>query len=213
MQSSSPRRALIVIDVQNEYVTGGLRIEYPPVEQSLRAIAQAMDHAKRSGVPVVVVQNRAPASSPLFAEGSHNWELHEMVARRHRDHLLLKELPSALARTELREWLVQGAIDTVTIVGYMTHNCDMATAVDAAQAGYAVELLRDATGSVPYTNAAGAATAQEIHDAFCVVMQSRFAAVVTTQQWMEAVTAGERLARGTIHASHTDALRLRKKAA
>jgi nicotinamidase-related amidase len=213
MQSQSPRRALIVIDVQNEYVSGALRIEYPPVEESLLAIAQAMDHAKSSGVPIVAVQNRAPASSPLFAEGSHGWELHETVARRHRDHLLHKELPSALARTELREWLVQRAIDTVTIIGYMTHNCDMATAVDATQAGYAVELLSDATGSVPYTNAAGSATAQQIHDAFCVVMQSRFAAVVTTQQWMDAVTAGERLARGSIHASHTDALRLRKHVA
>jgi nicotinamidase-related amidase len=27
-----PRRALVVIDVQNEYFTGGLQIEYPPVE-------------------------------------------------------------------------------------------------------------------------------------------------------------------------------------
>lgn len=213
MQTESPRRALIVIDVQNEYVTGGLRIEYPPVEQSLQAIGQAMDHAANAGVPIVVVQNRAPATAPLFAEGTHGWQLHEAVARRHRDHLLTKELPSALARTELREWLVQRAIDTLTIVGYMTHNCDMATAVDATQAGYAVELLRDATGSVPYTNAAGAATAQEIHDAFCVVMQSRFAAVVSTSQWVDAVTAGARLAKGSIHASHTEALRLRKKVA
>ncbi|MBH9687194.1 cysteine hydrolase, partial [Burkholderia cepacia] len=29
------RRALIVIDVQNEYVTGNLPIEYPPLDVSL----------------------------------------------------------------------------------------------------------------------------------------------------------------------------------
>lgn len=213
MPSPSPRRALIVIDVQNEYVDGGLRIEYPPVEQSLRNISRAMDQAKGANVPIVVIQNRAPASSPLFAEGSHGWQLHESVAGRHRDHLLHKELPSALARTELREWLVQRAIDTLTIVGYMTHNCDMATAVDATQSGYAVELLHDATGSVAYANAAGSATAEEIHRAFCVVLHSRFAAVVSTQQWMQAVSAGERLARGNIHASHNDALRSRQPAA
>ena len=28
--SSSPRRALLVIDVQNEYFTGQLPIEFPP---------------------------------------------------------------------------------------------------------------------------------------------------------------------------------------
>ena len=32
---TTPRRALVVIDVQNEYVSGNLPIEYPPVERSL----------------------------------------------------------------------------------------------------------------------------------------------------------------------------------
>lgn len=206
MTASPPRRALLVIDVQNEYVSGGLRIEYPPVDASLSAIGAAMDHASRSGVPVVVVRNGAPASSPLFAEGSQGWQLHETVARRPRDHLVEKVLPSALARTDLREWLVQRGVDTLTIVGYMTHNCDVSTAIDATQAGYAVELLQDATGSVPYRNEAGSASAEEIHRAFCVVMHSRFAAVASTQDWMRAVSAGERLARGSIHASHLAAL-------
>ena len=31
---AQPKRALIVIDVQNEYVSGDLLIEYPPVDQS-----------------------------------------------------------------------------------------------------------------------------------------------------------------------------------
>ena len=33
--SSSPRRALLVIDVQNEYFTGQLPIEFPAVSISL----------------------------------------------------------------------------------------------------------------------------------------------------------------------------------
>lgn len=51
--SASPRRALLVIDVQNEYVSGNLPIEYPPVETSLSNIAAAMDAAKSAGIPVV----------------------------------------------------------------------------------------------------------------------------------------------------------------
>ena len=51
----SPKRALIVIDVQNEYVTGNLRIEYPDVQLSLRNIARAMDAAHDAGIPVVVI--------------------------------------------------------------------------------------------------------------------------------------------------------------
>jgi hypothetical protein len=44
--NTAPRRALVVIDVQNEYFEGGgLPIEYPPVAQSLPKITQAMDAA------------------------------------------------------------------------------------------------------------------------------------------------------------------------
>ena len=204
-----PRRALVVIDVQNEYVTGGLRIEYPPLAQSLENIARAMDHARRHGIPVVVVQNHAPAGSPLFAQGSHGWELHETVASRPREHLVAKTLPSALAQTDLRAWLAREQVDTLTIAGYMTHNCDAATAIDAAHAGLAVEFLADATGSVPYRNEAGYASAEDIHRVFGVVLHSRFAAVVSTGDWMGAVEAQLPLARSSIFASHEAAVRQR----
>ena len=40
------QRALLVIDVQNEYVTGALPIAYPPLESSLECIQQAIDTAE-----------------------------------------------------------------------------------------------------------------------------------------------------------------------
>ena len=69
MSQSAPRRALVVIDVQNEYFEGGgLPIEYPPVESSLPKIAQAMDAARAAGVPVVVVQHHAPKGAPVASD-------------------------------------------------------------------------------------------------------------------------------------------------
>ena len=41
--SHSPRRALIVIDVQNEYFDGDMPITHPPVEASLPNILRAME--------------------------------------------------------------------------------------------------------------------------------------------------------------------------
>ncbi len=203
---TAPRRALIVIDVQNEYVSGNLRIQYPPVEDSLARVGQAMDAARRHGVPIVVVQNHTPPGSPLFAHGSHGWQLHEVVASRPRDHLVAKTMPSAFADTGLQAWLTQRGVDTLTVVGYMTHNCDASTILHATHAGYAVEFLADASGSVPYSNAAGSASAQEIHRVFSVVFHSRFAAVASTEDWVRALGAGVALERGNIHASHQAAL-------
>ncbi len=203
--SASPRRALIVIDVQNEYVSGDLLIEYPPVESSLVNIGRAIDGAREAGVPVVVVQNFAPPGAPIFARGSVGAELHPVVASRGRDHYIEKSLPSAFAGTDLADWLAARDIDTLTVVGYMTHNCDASTVFHATHAGLSVEFLADATGSVPYENSAGFASAEDIHRVFSVVMQSRFAAVATTDAWLAALRAGKALERGNIYASNQQA--------
>ena len=202
----SPQRALIVIDVQNEYFSGHLRIEYPDPGLSLANIVRAMDIARAAGMPVVVVQHLAPAESPIFARGSQGAELHPLVAERPWDHRVEKALASALVGTDLGPWLRQRGIDTLTIVGYMTHNCDDATARQARHEGWNVEFLHDASGALPYANALGAATAEEIHRVFTVVLHTGFAAVASTEQWVQAVARGESLAVDNVYQSNRRAL-------
>ncbi|KVE39446.1 isochorismatase family protein [Burkholderia sp. TSV86] len=202
MSASFSRRALLVIDVQNEYVTGDLPIEYPDVDTSLANIGRAIDAAHGAGVPVVVVEHVAPAGSPIFARGSAGAALHPVVASRAFTHRIEKQKASVFVGTDLAAWLDAHRIDTLAIAGYMTHNCNASTVYQAAQAGYALEYLADATGALSYENAAGAASAQEIHRAFTVVMQSNFAAVTSTRDWIEALATGEALARDNIYASN-----------
>lgn len=181
------RRALIVIDVQNEYVTGDLPIEYPPIEQSLANIGQAMDAACGAGVPVLVVQHTAPAGAPIFDKGTHGWELHPVVAGRQYDHYIEKHKASTFTGTGFAAWIAANGIDTLTIVGYMTHNCNVSTINHAYHDGLALEYLHDASGSLPYANRAGQASAEEIHRSFSVVLQSNFAAVMSTAEWIDAL--------------------------
>ena len=194
----APRRALLVIDVQNEYVSGNLPIEYPPLEQSLDNIARAIDAANGGGIPVVVIQHEESADAPIFAQGSHGWALHSAVAERPYAKLIKKQMASAFAGTDLASWLADRAIDTLAIAGYMTHNCDASTAIHARHAGLTAEFLSDASGSLPYANEAGLASAEEIHRVFSVVLHSSFAAVATTAQWIAAVEEGKPIARGNI---------------
>jgi nicotinamidase-related amidase len=213
MTAKTPRRALIVIDVQNEYFTGNLQIEYPPVADSLGHIVQAMDAATAAGIPVIVIQQSSPAEGPAFAEGSEGWQLHPEVARRHRDAYFSKPLPSAFADTGLADWLQANRIDTLSVAGYMTHNCNDTTIKHAFDRGMAVEFLHDASGAVSYANRAGYATAEEIHRVFAVVEHSRFAAVLSTKEWLHCVATGEAAERGNILDSYRQAQALRAEAA
>lgn len=204
-----PQRALIVIDVQNEYVSGNLPIEYPPIAKSMANIATAMDAATAAGIPVIVIQHLLPEGAPIFASGSHNAELHPLVANRPRDHFIQKRMASAFAGTDLDAYLRQHQIDTLSVVGYMTHNCADSTVRQAHQEGWKVELLHDAAGSPAYSNAMGSATAEEIHRVFCVVMHTGFAAVLSTGDWLTALETGEIPQADNIYLSNQRALRAR----
>ncbi|MEV6769027.1 cysteine hydrolase family protein [Nocardia sp. NPDC051030] len=203
---TSPKRALFVVDVQNEYVTGNLRIAHPPVEQSLPLIARAMDTAAAEGIPIIVVQHTAPAGAPIFDRGTDGWDLHPIVAQRHHDHAVEKTVPSVFAENDLETWLRERDIDTVTVVGYMTHHCNNALITHAHHAGFATEHLIDATGTIALANAAGQATAEETHRVINVVMHSQFAAVTTTEEWIENVAAGQPTQIGNLYDSYNAAL-------
>jgi nicotinamidase-related amidase len=179
-------RALIVIDVQGEYFEhGALPISDPPSETSLANIGRAMDAAASSGVPVIVVRHGSNAEGAgSFVPGSDGWQLHPEVERRRRDHLIEKELPGSFTGTSLGDVLEHAGVDTVAITGYMTHMCVDTTARQAAHRGLAVEILRDATGTLSLENSGGSASGEELQRATLVAQGQFFADVLSTEEWV-----------------------------
>ncbi|PRC94495.1 cysteine hydrolase family protein [Solimicrobium silvestre] len=199
------KRALVVIDVQNEYFSGNLLVEYPDPNVSLKNVGLAMDVAHAAGVPILVVQHTAPQGAPIFQKGQPEWELHDIVKSRKHDHYVEKNLASIFSGTNVATWLKENEIDTLSIIGYMTQNCNASTIYQAMHDGYKVEVLNDATGAVPYSNEAGRATAEEIHRVFNVVFHSNFAAVVSTADWIQTVHADAPIAKGDVFTSNRNA--------
>lgn len=198
-----PNRALVIVDVQNEYFGGPLGIQYPDRSESLANIIRAIDSAEAQGLPVVVVQHEAPAESPVFAEGSAGWELHPDIAARRKDSWkrIGKSYASVFAGTDFESWLRENGIDTITLLGYMTNNCDLATAAAAEPLGFAVEVLSDASGAIHLANEAGQANARQVHETLMVLLNSNFAAVATTSDWVQAVESGAPLPKSDLGTS------------
>lgn len=177
------KRALLVIDVQNEYFTGRLPVTYPPGSQS--NILAMMDCARKNAIPVVVVQHTAPQSdAPFFRKGTEGWQLHPEIAARPYDHLIEKNLPGSFTGTDLELWLRGRQIDTVVITGYMTQMCCDTTARQAFHMGFQVEFIADATGTLPIANDAGRVTDEELHRVILVTQAMRFSKVLTAENWM-----------------------------
>ena len=202
---TAPRRALIAVDVQQEYFTGILQIQAPPRDQTLANIVAALEVAEQQELPVVVVQHELPQGAPVFAVGSDSWSLHPEIEERLNPSWkrVSKDKGSVFAGTDVAQWLAEREVDTVTIVGYMTNNCDIATAVGAEELGLAAEILSDATGAIHLANEAGQVSADQLHETLLVLLHSNFAAVATTQAWTTAVTAGDALPKSDLGISAT----------
>jgi nicotinamidase-related amidase len=181
--NQSLKRALLVIDVQNEYFTGKLPVTYPT--GSLTNVLSAMDGARAKGVPVVLIQHASPqADAAIFRKGSKEWELHPEVAARSHDVLIHKSLPGSFTGTDLETWLRRHGVETVVIAGYMTQMCCDTTARQAMHLGFGVEFLSDGTGTLSLKNDAGQVSAEELHRAILVTQQMRFSHVMKTSDWI-----------------------------
>lgn len=200
---TTPRRALIVVDVQNEYFSGVLQVQYPPPEETLVNITRAIDVATELDMPVVVLQHELPEGTPVFAVNSPGWSLHPEIERRMRPEFkrASKIYGSAFSGAGVADWLQEKEVDTITIVGYMTNNCDIATAADAETRGIAAEVLSDASGAIHLANEAGSVSAAHLHQTLMVLLHSNFAAVSDTTTWVETARAGTQLPKSDLGTS------------
>ncbi|SKC37138.1 isochorismatase family protein [Okibacterium fritillariae] len=202
---TNPRRALILIDVQQQYFDGTLEIHYPPHADSLPRILAAIDAAEASGIPIVAFQHSGGEGAPLFAPGTPEFELHPEIEARATDEWtrITKSYSSVYAGTGLAEWLRERDLDTVTLVGYMTNNCVLASSVEAEFLGFTTEVLSDATGAINIANSAGFASAQTVHTTLMALLNSNLATVATTEAWTAALADGQPLEASNLIESAT----------
>ena len=200
---TSPRRALILVDVQQEYFGGPLEIQYPPHAESLPMITRAIDAAAASDIPVVAVQHATGEGAPVFDPSQPGFRLHpEVENRRTADwKMVVKKYGTVFAGTDLLAWLQEHRVDTITLVGYMTNNCVIASAAEAETHGLAAEVLSDATGAINIANDAGSADARTVHTTILAILHSSFAAVADTATWTKAIDADEALPKSDLGTS------------
>lgn len=180
------KRALVVIDVQNEYFDGALPITGR--NESLQRICSVMDAAEKAGIPRIVVQHTMPTPDlPIFQRNSPAWALHPEIVARGGDLHVEKNLPGSFTGTTLEAWLREHGVDTVVVSGYMTHMCCDTTAREAVHRGFKVEFLSDATGTLPLDNAGGKVSAEELQRSILAAQQHLLSEVVSTAEWLKRV--------------------------
>lgn len=180
------KRALLVIDVQNEYFTGKMPVTYP--EGSFDKILKAVDAANQSEIAVILIRHEAPQKdAAAFVKHSREWEIGEELLQKEHACIVDKNFPGSFTDTELEDFLRGMGIDTIVICGYMTQMCCDTTARQAFHLGFSVEFLSDATGTLDVANNAGKITAEELHQAILITQAMMFSQVISTDEWIKKI--------------------------
>jgi len=177
------KKALLVIDVQNEYFTGKMPVTYPA--GNFNKILQAVEAANQNNIPVILIRHEGTQQAAAFVKGSKGWEIREELLEKEYARIIDKNLPGSFTDTGLEDLLRGMGIDTIVICGYMTQMCCDTTARQAVHLGFSVEFLSDATGTLNVANDAGKITAAELHKAILITQAMRFSTVISTDKWIK----------------------------
>src|SRR5699024_9644827 len=99
---STPQRALVLVDIQQDYFNNSpLMIRYPNRVDSLAKITEAIDAAAAADIPVIMVQHTEGRGAPVFDPDSPGFAVRDEVLRRRRDSwkTVVKEFGSVYANT------------------------------------------------------------------------------------------------------------------
>lgn len=147
----APRRALVVIDMICDHLEPGALLEVPRAREVVPALEARLREARAQGVPIVyVVDEHDPDDPDLDAWGTHavrgsgGSEVWPAIAPQPGDAVVSKGSYSGFFETELERVLDTLGVDTLTLTGCLTEMGIMATATDALQRGFAVEVPEDA---------------------------------------------------------------------
>lgn len=138
--SSDAVQALLIIDVQRAFVTGGEAA--PASAQLLASVGGLLERARRDAVLVVHLQNDGQPGT-VDEPGSSGWELYFPVGESEREVVVRKAEDDGFDGTVLGDTLQQHGVSRVCAVGLMSEMCVLATARSALQRGFGVVLPHD----------------------------------------------------------------------
>lgn len=158
-------KALLIIDIQNDYFDGGAN----PLVGSMAAsenAGQLLQHFRQQALPVIHIQHLSTRpGSTFFIPGTDGAKIHQNVAPIDGEAVISKHYPNSFRDTGLLTHLQSLGISELVICGMMTHMCVDATTRAAKDYGFECTVIGDACATKDLTalgsnvSAAGAQTA------------------------------------------------------
>jgi biuret amidohydrolase len=212
------RTAIIVVDMQNDFVASGAPMETPAARAMVPKLAETLKICRDAGIRVIYtahVHRRDGCDMGLFddmhqpianrdalVDGTSGVDIYPELAPAPGEHVIKKHRYSGFFGTDLDIILREWGTDTVIVCGTTTENCCHATARDAMFRNYRVVFLSDATATYDYPDRGfGPMRNADVHHATLVILAASTAHVMSVVEMATRMARGAASAEGPLRAA------------
>jgi len=144
------KKALLIIDMLNDFIKRGAPLEVPKARGIIRNIRRELEKARRAGIPVIYCCDRHEPRDrefevwpPHAVRGTQGAEIIEELSPIKGEPVVAKKTYSAFYRTSLEKTLKGLGVKHLILTGVVTNICILYTAVDAYMRGYEITVPED----------------------------------------------------------------------
>lgn len=178
------KRAVIVVDIQNEYWPSG-KMPLVGIEAAAAKAAKVIEAGRDNGDMVVNIRHEMP-EAPIFTPGTNGVMINEVVQPAEGEATIVKNFPNSFRGTGLKALLDEHGIDEVVVVGAMSHMCIDATVRAASDYGFKTTLIHDACATRDLEFGGTKVPAALVHIAIMSALSTAYGEVIDAETWLKA---------------------------
>ena len=178
------KSALLVIDLQNEYLPTG-KLPLVNIEQVAAHAVKIISKARQEGTPIIHVQHVAGEGSPIFEAHSNGIEFQDAVCPQEDETIIVKHNINAFLDTNLQEVLDKNGVTELIVIGAMSHMCIDAVVRAASDFGYKVSVIHDACATLDLEFNGVKVPASHVHATLMAAFEFAYAKVISTQDYLQ----------------------------
>ncbi|EDR98215.1 isochorismatase family protein [Anaerostipes caccae L1-92] len=176
------KKALLIIDVQNDYFPNGKCQLYKP-EVALNAIKDLLKDFRKQDLLVIYIRHES-INGTFFNPNTDGVQIHNDIKPLDTETVIVKHYPNSFYETNLQNKLVENGVTELVICGMMTHMCIDTTIRAAKDYGYELTLISDGCATKELEWNGDYIPADTVQSIFMASLNQKFANVITSTDYL-----------------------------
>jgi nicotinamidase-related amidase len=177
-------KALIIIDIQNDYFENG-KMELVESEKASKNANTILEIFRAKNFPIVHIQHIATSpTATFFLPNTEGAKINKNVTPKGDEKVIIKHYPNSFRETELLDFLKSKQISELVICGMMTHMCIDTTTRAAYDLGFKSIVIGDACATKDLELDGEKVNAKEVQIAYLAALDGTFAEIQKTNDFI-----------------------------